>query len=417
MYLKFILIGIFIIIVVDVYYFRAFHKFIEKLKPSIQKFFKISYWLYSIVSIVFMLAMAYYFSTQQVPPKFARVYLYGILFIILLSKIIGATFIIFHDFATLLLFIKRKLSPLFGTNKTNTPSKSRRQFIKKTAIVASAIPFATLVFGMLKTAFDFTIRKQKLIIPNLPKSFVGLKIVQISDIHIGSFITDEPLQKVVQLIKEQKPDIIFVTGDLVNEIAEEALPFMDVLKKITAPMGTFSILGNHDYGDYFYQKEELEEKKNNYELMQKIHQKIGWRLLLNENHILTIDNDRLAILGVENWGKEFRFQKFGDVDKAKNGCLENDVKLLLSHDPSHWDEKVIPYHPDISATFAGHTHGMQFGVEVPGFKWSPSQYFYRCWAGLYKTNEQQLYVNRGLGFIGYPGRVGILPEITVFELG
>jgi len=413
MYLKFIIIGIFIICVVDVYYFRAFSKFIEKLKPSLQKFFKISYWFYSGVSIVFMFAMAYYFSTKQVPPKFARVYLYGILFIILISKIIGTTFIIFHDFATLLLFIKRKITP----NKNHTHSKSRRQFIKKTAIVASAIPFAALIFGMLKTAFDFTIRKQKLVIPNLPKSFVGLKIVQISDLHIGSFISDEPLQKVVQLIKEQKPDLIFVTGDLVNEIAEEALPFMAILKEITAPMGTFSILGNHDYGDYFYQTEELEEKKHNYELMQKIQQKIGWKLLFNENHILTIDNDRLAILGVENWGSELRFQKYGDIDKAKAGCLENDVKLLLSHDPSHWDEKVMPYHSDIAVTFSGHTHGMQFGVEVPGFKWSPSQYFYRCWAGLYKTNEQQLYVNRGLEFIGYPGIVRILPEITVFELG
>ena len=413
MYLKFIIIGLFIILVVDVYYYRAFHKFIEKLKPSIQKFFKISYWLYSLVSIVFMLAMAYYFSTQQVPPKFARVYLYGIVFIILISKIIGATFIIFHDFATLLFFLKRKIIP----NKTHNHSKSRRQFIKKAAIVASAIPFATLVFGMLKTAFDFTVRKQKLIIPNLPTSFVGLKIVQISDLHVGSFISDEPLQKVVQLIKEQKPDLIFVTGDLVNEIAEEALPFMDILKEIKAPMGVFSILGNHDYGDYFYQKEEVKEKKHNYELMQKIHQQIGWKLLLNKNHILSIGVDRLAILGVENWGSELRFQKYGDVDQAKAGCLENDVKLLLSHDPSHWDNKVIPYHPDIAVTFSGHTHGMQFGVEVPGFKWSPSQYLYRCWAGLYQTNEQQLYVNRGLGFIGYPGRVGILPEITVFELG
>ena len=150
--------------------------------------------------------------------------------------------------------------------------------------------------------------------------------------------------------------------------------------------------------------------------MKKIHAKIGWRLLLNENHIIEKDNERLAILGVENWGSKERFQKYGDIDKAKKGCLDNDIKLLLSHDPSHWDAHVLPHHPDIAVTFSGHTHGMQFGIEIPGFKWSLSKYLYKQWAGVYKQNGQQIYVNRGLGFIGYPGRVGILPEITVFEL-
>ncbi|MBL4592990.1 MAG: metallophosphoesterase, partial [Flavobacteriales bacterium] len=263
---------------------------------------------------------------------------------------------------------------------------------------------------------DYKIRKQKLQIPNLPKPFKGLKIIQISDIHSGSFITSDPLEKAVRLIQEQKPDIIFFTGDLVNEITEEAIPFIDTLKKITAPLGVFSILGNHDYGDYFYQKGDDEGRKHNYKLMKAVHKKLGWKLLLNQHHIIKKDNERLAIVGVENWGSQARFQKYGDINKAKKGCLETDVKLLLSHEPSHWDADVLPNHPDIAVTFSGHTHGMQFGIEIPGFKWSPSQYLYKNWAGLYKKGMQQIYVNRGLGFIGYPGRVGILPEITVFEL-
>ena len=412
MSLYFILIGLLIILPIDFYYYRALKKFIEKLRPIFRNTIKASYWVFTIATIIFMFFVASYFTSNQVPPKFARVYMFGIILIILLSKIIGCTFILFHDIKSLILYTKHKLFH----QKTKDYSPSRRQFLKKSAIAASLIPFGTLMFGVLKTAFDYKIRNQKLKIPNLPKSFRGLKIVQISDIHSGSFITSNPLEKAVQLIQEQKPDIVFFTGDLVNEITEEVIPFIDTLKKITAPLGVFSILGNHDYGDYFYQEGDDEGRKHNYELMQIIHKKLGWKLLLNEHHIIEKNNERLAIIGVENWGSQARFQKYGDIDKAKNGCLDHDVKLLLSHDPSHWDAHILPNHPDIAVTFSGHTHGMQFGVEIPGFKWSPSKYLYKNWAGLYKNNHQQIYVNRGLGFIGYPGRVGILPEITVFEL-
>jgi len=338
--------------------------------------------------------------------------MFGIVLIILVSKILGSTFILFHDIKSLILYTKHKLLH----QKTKEYQPSRRQFLKKSAIVASVIPFGTLMYGVLKTAFDFKIRKQNLQIPNLPNSFKGLKIVQISDIHSGSFLTNDPLEKAVQLINDQKPDLVFFTGDLVNEITEEAIPFIDTLKQISAPLGVFSILGNHDYGDYFYQKGDNKGREHNYELMQKVHKKMGWKLLLNEHQIIEKNNERLAIIGVENWGSEARFQKYGDINKAKDGCLKEDVKLLLTHDPSHWEAHVLPQHKDIAVTFSGHTHGMQFGVEIPGFKWSPSKYLYKKWAGLYRHNQQQIYVNRGLGFIGYPGRVGILPEITVFEL-
>jgi predicted MPP superfamily phosphohydrolase len=412
MSLYFILAGLLIILPIDLYYYRGLKKIVEKVNPIFRKTIKISYWVFTLATLVFMFFIASYFTSKQVPPKFARIYLFGIILIILVSKLIGVLFIFFHDLKTLFLYTKNKLFQ----QKAKEYSPSRRQFLKKSAIVASLIPFGTLMYGVLKSAFDYKVRNQKLQIPNLPTSFKGLKIVQISDIHSGSFLTADPLEKVVSIIMEQKPDVVFFTGDLVNEITEEAMPFIDTLKQISAPLGVFSILGNHDYGDYFYKKNDTQGKKHNYELMKAVHQKFGWKLLLNEHHIIKKNNERLAIIGVENWGSQARFQKYGDISKAKKGCLDSDIKLLLSHDPSHWDADVLPNHPDIAVTFSGHTHGMQFGIEIPGFKWSPSQYLYKNWAGLYKNGIQQIYVNRGLGFIGYPGRVGILPEITVFEL-
>jgi predicted MPP superfamily phosphohydrolase len=416
MYLKFILTGIVIILTIDIYYYRALKGSIEKLSSPVKKVLKLFYWFFTLLSIAFMFFAASFFIDQTPPPKFARTYIMGVLLIVALSKLIGSVFLVIHDIIKSISWLIKKSFKSKAASNKNINNISRIEFLKKTALVASIIPFSTLMFGVLKSAFDYTIHKQKLKIPNLPSAFKGLKIVQISDIHTGSFISTEPLEKAIKLLKEQKPDIIFFTGDLVNDITEEALPFIETLKSITAPLGVFSILGNHDYGDYFYKKEDLEGKKHNYQLMQAVHKKLGWKLLLNENHIIQKDNERLAILGVENWGSELRFPKYGDINKAKDGCLDTDVKLLLSHDPSHWDAHVLPNHPDIAATFSGHTHGMQFGIEIPGFKWSPSQYIYKNWAGLYEQNSQQLYVNRGLGFLGYPGRVGILPEITVIEL-
>lgn len=415
MYLRFILITTFLILSIDLYYYRALKSFVKNYKPIRKNSLKIGYWLFTLCTIIFMFVAASYFLGNTPAPKFARTYIMGVIMIIGVSKLIGTIFILIYDIVQFIIWIINK-TPSKKINPDSQISISRIEFLKKSALIASIIPFSTLMFGVLKSAFDYTIHNQTLKIPNLPNAFKGLKVVQISDIHTGSFISAEPLERAVRMIVKEKPDIIFFTGDLVNEITEEALPFIDTLSKVKAPLGVFSILGNHDYGDYFYQKDDLKSKKHNYDLMQAVHRKLGWKLLLNENHIIEKDNDRLVILGVENWGSELRFPKLGDINKAKKGCLENDVKLLLSHDPTHWDAHVLPNHPDIAATFSGHTHGMQFGVEIPGFKWSPSKYIYKNWAGLYNDKNQQLYVNRGLGFLGYPGRVGILPEITVFEL-
>lgn len=416
MYLTFMIVFTVIVLLMDVYFYRAVKYLFRNKKETSKKLAKYIYWSITALVLIFLMIASYYFIIKVAPPKFARTYLMGFIFIVTLCKIAGSVFLLLYDFFRSVLFlinktIYRKVEPTKSNNAI-----SRAEFLKKAAFVTAAIPFGTMMYGVLKSAFDYTIHRQKLKITNLPNSFKDLKIVQLSDIHSGSFITDNPLKEVVELVNNEKPDLIFFTGDLVNEISEEALPFIDVLGQLKATHGVFSILGNHDYGDYFYQKEDVEGKKHNYTLMQKIHKKMGWNLLLNDNHVIEKNDDRLAILGVENWGDKGRFQKYGDIDKAKNGCLDSDIKLLLSHDPSHWEAQVLPNHTDIAATFSGHTHGMQFGIEIPGFKWSPSQYMYSQWAGLYQKKNQQIYVNRGLGFIGYPGRVGILPEITVFEL-
>jgi predicted MPP superfamily phosphohydrolase len=246
-------------------------------------------------------------------------------------------------------------------------------------------------------------------------AFRGLKIIQLSDIHTGSLLDRDAVHKGIQLAMNEKPDIAFFTGDLVNNQTSEAFPLMEHFSEIKAPMGVYSIFGNHDYGDYMVWENEAQKVKNLSDLV-GVHKDMGWNLLRNEHVMLERGGNKMALIGVENWGDRGRFQKYGDLEKAMQGMPSNDVKLLLSHDPSHFDNIVSKQHPDIAATFSGHTHGFQFGVENDFIKWSPSQYIYPHWAGLYIEGKQQIYVNRGFGFLGYPGRVGILPEITLFEL-
>jgi predicted MPP superfamily phosphohydrolase len=240
-------------------------------------------------------------------------------------------------------------------------------------------------------------------------------VVHISDIHCGSFTDKEAVVRGVEMVMAQKPDLILFTGDLVNNIADEMDDYMDVFNRLNAPLGVYSTLGNHDYGDYSHWDTE-EEKVANLEKLKSIHGTLGWRLLMNEHVALERDGERIALIGVENWSSKARFPKHGNLEKAHAGTKDFPFKILMSHDPSHWDAQVRKFYPDIDLMLAGHTHGMQFGIEIPGIRWSPVQYVYKQWAGLYERGRQKLYVNRGFGFIGYPGRVGILPEITVFEL-
>jgi len=288
--------------------------------------------------------------------------------------------------------------------------------ISKIAITIGAIPFITLLYGMLRNKYRYKIYPTTVDIPDLPMALDGLKIVQISDIHSGSFTRKEPVRTAIQMINEQEADLVFFTGDLVNSIAIEMDPFIDVFDKIKSRYGIFSILGNHDYGDYVHW-ESADAKAQNFEKLKHTHRLLGWDLILNSNRILQIKGEKVAIIGVENYSAKGRFAKYGNLEKAYEGTDDANLKLLLSHDPSHWEDEVLEKYQDIKITFSGHTHGMQFGFEILGWiKWSPIKYVYKQWAGLYKEGKQFLYVNRGFGFLGYPGRVGILPEITVMNL-
>lgn len=292
---------------------------------------------------------------------------------------------------------------------------TRSEFLMQAGIVAAAVPLATMSFGIISGAHDYRIRRVRVSLPNLPKAFDGIRIAQLSDIHSGSFFNRTAVRGGVEMLLNEKPDVVFFTGDLVNDIADEMRDYFDIFKKVSAPMGVYSVLGNHDYGEYYHWRTP-EAKYLNLQKIKQIHAGMGWRLLMNEHRYLTADGEKIAVIGVENWGSKGNFPKYGRLKQACQGIDQAPVKLLLSHDPSHWDAEVRPEFPDIDIMFAGHTHGMQFGVEIGSFKWSPIQYMYEQWAGLYTKGNQHLYVNRGFGYIGFPGRIGILPEITIMEL-
>jgi len=290
---------------------------------------------------------------------------------------------------------------------------SRSDFLLKSGIVVASLPIFPLAWGVISSAYDYQIRRQKLVLPNLPKAFHGLKIAQISDMHTGSFYNKKAVLGGIEMILGEKPDMIFFTGDLVNNVASELRNYQDIFAKLRADLGVYSVLGNHDYGDYYYGREESAAKTKNLKDMIESQKVMGWDLLLDANRTIKVGNEEISVVGVENWGTG-RFPKKGDLTKALQGTEDKAVKLLLSHDPSHWRAQVLD--TDVDAMFAGHTHGMQFGVRGEEFQWSPAKYIYNEWAGLYTEQQKHLYVNVGFGFLGYPGRVGILPEITVFEL-
>jgi predicted MPP superfamily phosphohydrolase len=275
--------------------------------------------------------------------------------------------------------------------------------------------FGTLLYGF-GNKYKFRVIHQKLKFSNLPKAFHGLRIVHISDIHCGSFFEQKAIEDGVKMINEQKADLILFTGDIVNNLANELEPHASIFARLESPMGVYSVLGNHDYGDYVRWPEGGTEKRENLERLMELQKNMGWKLLMNEHEILEKDGEKIAIIGIENWGAKVGFKQYGKLHEAYPGTEQIPFKILMSHDPSHWKSQVKKDYPDIDLTLSGHTHGMQFGVEVPGLKWSPIQYVYKEWAGLYEEDNMKLYVNRGFGFLGYPGRVGVLPEITVIEL-
>lgn len=290
---------------------------------------------------------------------------------------------------------------------------TRSQFFAKFGAVFAAIPIFGMWYGFLRGAYNYQIHREKLGLKNLPIAFEGFKIIQISDIHSGSFFNKAAVMKGIQMILNEKPDLIVFTGDLVNQKSDEIKDYLEVFALLKAPFGVYSIMGNHDYALYGPERN-FDERKAEVEKLHGYHKQMGWDLLLDESRTIEKDGQKIYLAGVQNWGKG-RFPKFGRLEKAVAGLPQDQPIILLSHDPSHWTGEILPKYPFIDLTLSGHTHGMQFGIEVGDFKWSPSKYVYPQWAGLYQEQNQTLYVNRGFGFIGFPGRVGINPEITIIE--
>ena len=328
------------------------------------------------------------------------------------------TWLIICLFVTLPLLLEditRLIKAIFR-KPTNAPRiPSRRKFVSTLGWGLAAIPFASILYSIFKGKYNYKVWKYTLYFDNLPKAFDGYRITQISDIHCGSFDNYEKIRYGVELINSQKSDVILFTGDLVNNLANEVHNWKSLFATLQAPDGVFSIMGNHDYGDYS-SWETPEAKQQNLEHLFQLQKQMGWQLLLNKHCYLERNGEKIALIGVENWGHG-RFSKYGDLNKAMEGVNTEDFKILMSHDPTHWQEVVLPENKDIQLTLSGHTHGMQCGIEIPGWlKWSPSQYIYKYWGGIYEEGGKYLNVNRGFGYHAFPGRLGVWPEITVIEL-
>lgn len=412
-----ILLLIGVILLIDFYVFQAVRFSFRTSSETLRGWVYGIYWSITAFSVIILLATL--FSDWQTWDKAFRTYSFSFIFIATFSKLFTIVFLLADDLIRLMRWLFAKVSSSFPSNEQLEMGKenqiTRHDFLVKTGLVVAAIPFLSLLWGMIRGAYDYHVRKIKVALPNLPKAFEGYKIVQISDIHSGSFMSGEPLQEAVRIINEQKADLVLFTGDLVNNRHDEAVPYKHILEQIKSVNGVFSTLGNHDYGDYV-QWDSQESKQKNLDDLVQFHRSIGWNILMDEHRHIDKDGERLTLIGVQNWSSHLRFPKYGSMEKATTNLEYSSVNILLSHDPSHWRSEILKQYPKIDLTLSGHTHGFQFGVEIKSLKWSPVQYVYKEWAGLYKEGQQYLYVNRGLGFLGYPGRVGILPEITVLEL-
>lgn len=372
-------------------------------------------WLpYTYVGISLVLIAFVIFSFNQPSPNGSltgiRAYAVGFLLSMFALK---TGVIIFMFGEDIIRFIQAIIGKIGQKDSFELPS--RRKFVSQLALGVASIPFISLLYGMYKGKYNYKVLTYEISFKDLPEEFDGYKITQISDIHSGSFDNVEKVSYGIDLINQQESDAICFTGDLVNNIATEMEDWKELFGKLKAKDGVFSVLGNHDYGDYFSWNSATEKQKN-LNRLKEIQKEMGWKLLLDENHLIQRNNAKLALVGVENWGKG-GFKQKGDIDKAVSNLDTKDFKVLLSHDPSHWDE-IVQHHPKhIQLTLSGHTHGMQFGIDIPGwFKWSPVQFRYPQWAGIYKNKNRLINVNRGFGYLAYPGRVGIWPEITVIKL-
>ncbi|MEZ5014938.1 MAG: metallophosphoesterase [Chitinophagales bacterium] len=363
---------------------------------------------FSATGLIFLSILLYFNFSLRERLRIPRQLLMAIFFLLFIPKIFILPFMLTEDVVRLLkLGIDAAGGPDLGTG--------RSVLWDSIALIFSGGISLAFIYGALFNVYNYKVRKVPITLMDLPGSFNGLKVVQISDIHSGSLSDIKAVQKAVDRINALQPDLIFFTGDLVNNIAAEAVQFVDVFARLRAKHGVYSILGNHDYGDYMMWNDPSDKVKN-LDTLKELHARMGWKLLLNEHIYIERDGEKIAVAGVENWSARGRFHSYGKLNEALQGIQDSLTVLLLSHDPSHWEAEILEHPTRVDITFSGHTHGMQFGMELFRFKWSPVQYLYKQWAGLYRNKEKYLYVNRGFGVIGYPGRVGILPEITLFTL-
>ena len=403
--MAFRLIILFVIIaIVELYSFQV----IKTVTKS--KWILIVYAVISVAAIVFITYELMKFDRSVGQTKSTLITL-GLLLLVLLPKLVLTFVLLLEDVTRILI---GTVTHFMGHN-SDSFLPERRKFVSQVAIGLAAVPFLSLIYGMTIGKYNYKVIRQTLFFPDLPDAFDGFKFTQISDIHSGSFDDENKIRYAIDLINEQESDLLLFTGDIVNAKADEMHPWIDIFKGIKKhEYGKYSVLGNHDYGAYLDWKSE-KAKAENFVAIKDLHREIDFKLMLNENVKIKKGKDEIALIGVENWGKHFG--EFGDIDKASENVTATDFKILMSHDPSHW-EYIVKQHPkNIQLTLSGHTHGMQFGIEIPGyFKWSLAKYIYKQWAGLYEEFGRYVYVNRGFGFHAYPGRVGIMPEITVFEL-
>ena len=402
----------FLVLLLDFYCYKAIVGSFKNWSVKVKRNVGIIWFSFSILLIIGVFAAIFLnlFLT-------ARAIILVAFFLSTVAKVFLLPFLLIDDVRRLIIkFLRLAKKPKNEpTNQQTNEPISRSAFLTKAGLIAAAVPLSSLSWGIVSGAYDYNIKRVKLVLPNLPKAFDGIKLAQISAIHSGSFYNKIAVKGGVDLLMAEKPDFVFFTGDLVNNLTSEVRDYQDIFAKVKAPLGVYSTLGNHDYGDYYFGRENSPSKVKNLQDMIKTHKLMGYDLLMNENRRIKVNGEEIGILGIENWGMG-RFPKYGKMELAVKETDDLPVKLLLSHDPSHWRGQVLEKYNDIDAMFSGHTHGMQFGVRLKEFQWSPVQYIYKEWAGLYQEKQQQLYVNVGYGFLGYPGRVGILPEITIFEL-
>lgn len=394
-----ILLAVFFII--EIYVYQAIRNI------TTNNYIRIGYWVFTLLAYGIILYWILTFNRASRDHQQIQL-MVSAMMIFVLPKLLSVIFLLIGDFTRFIEFGFK-----YFTAKENY-FPERRKFISTTALAAAGIFSALAIDGIIFGKYRHTVRKVKLRFKNLPENFKGYKIVQISDVHSGSFFNPQKLQKAIDLINEQDADVVFFTGDMVNNYADEFKPFIPLFKSIKAKDGKFSILGNHDYGDYGAWNSR-EEKAQNIPTLKNYQAEAGFKMLRNENIALEKNGEKIYLLGVENWGIK-PFPQYGDLDKALKGVPEDAIKVLMSHDPTHFDEVVKKHKTNVHLTLSGHTHGMQFGLDLKNIKWSPVKFKYKKWADLYESEGKYLYVNRGFGVIAYPGRVGINPEITVIEL-